>query len=65
MEKLFYFFFTPDVDIQPEKQLLDKVTGICVSEMQGDVWSKPQRVILEDPGKLALDGREFVQDNVI
>ena len=65
MEKLFYFFFTPDVDIPPEKQLLDKVTGIYVSEMQGDVWSKPQRVILEDPGKLALDGREFVQDNVI
>lgn len=58
-----YFFFTPDVRVPPEKQLLDSVTGIYVSHKQGDSWEKPERVILQDPGKLALDGCFFVLEN--
>jgi len=55
-----YFFFTPDVSIPAEKQLLDGVTGIWVTHCSGETWSEPQRVWLTNPGKLALDGCEFV-----
>lgn len=58
-----YFFFTPDPNIPPEKQLLDGVTGIYVSKNQDGVWLDAERIILQDSGKLALDGAEFVQDN--
>ncbi|VVC04745.1 WD40-like Beta Propeller Repeat protein [Candidatus Burarchaeum australiense] len=59
-----YFFFTPDVRVPAEKQLLDKVTGIWVSRKEADgSWGEPERVLLQDPGKLALDGCEFVQGN--
>jgi len=58
-----YFFFTPDPNIAPEKQLFDKVTGIYVSKKQGENWTKPQRVTLQDKGKLALDGCLFVEGN--
>ncbi|MEW6505896.1 MAG: hypothetical protein AB1457_18245 [Chloroflexota bacterium] len=60
-----YFFFTPDVDVPPEKQVLDKVTGIYVSRKQNGTWTEPERVILQDSGKLALDGAEFVQNDVM
>lgn len=56
-----YFFFTPDVRVPPEKQLLDEVTGIWKSQKTGDVWGKPQRVWLQKPGKLALDGAVCIQ----
>lgn len=55
-----YFFFTPDVDVPPEKQILDDVTGIWFSELIGKKWSKPKRVWLQDPDKLALDGAHWV-----
>lgn len=58
-----YFFFTPDPNIVPEKQLLDRVTGIYVAKKQDGVWLSAERVILQDSGKLALDGAEFVQGN--
>lgn len=58
--KTLYFFFTPDPKIPPEKQLLDTVTGIYVTRKEGSTWSKPERVVLQDPGRLALDGCEFV-----
>src|SRR3989344_6797255 len=58
-----YFFFTPDVKIPPEKQLLDDVTGIYVSQNINGAWQKPERILLQDSKKLALDGCEFVQDN--
>ncbi len=61
----FYFFFTPDVRVPVEKQVIDGVTGIYVSDMQEDGWGKPERVFLQDPGKLSLDGCPFVQDDVI
>jgi hypothetical protein len=60
-----YFFFTPDVRVPVEKQLLDGVTGIYLSKKQDGVWSRPERVILQDSGKLALDGAEFVQGNTM
>ena len=61
----FYFFFTPDVNIPTEKQILDGVTGIYVSKKINSEWSKPERVILQDPGKPALDGCEFVSGDIM
>jgi hypothetical protein len=60
-----YFFFTPDVKIPAEKQLLDGVTGIYVSQKVDGQWGSPERILLQDPGKLALDGCEYVQENVM
>lgn len=60
-----YFFFTPNVTVPAEKQVLDGVTGIYVSTRQNGAWSTAERVILQDTGKLALDGAEFVQDDMM
>jgi hypothetical protein len=60
-----YFFFTPDVNVPVEKQVLDGVTGIYVSKKQNGAWSPAERVILQDAGKLALDGAEFVQGDTM
>ena len=60
-----YFFFTPDVDVPIQEQILDGVTGLYVSHLYDGEWGKPERIILQDPGKLAMDGCEFVQGNVI
>ncbi len=59
----FYFFFTPDTSIPAEKQLFDNVTGIWHSHKTNGIWSEPERIWLIEPGKLALDGCEFVQGN--
>ncbi len=58
-----YFFFTPDVRVPVEKQILDGATGIYVSHKVNGQWSEPERIFLQDPGKLAGDGCEFVQGN--
>ena len=58
-----YFFFTPDVDVPVDQQIYDEVTGIYVSEQSGSAWKTAERVWLQDPGKMALDGAEFVQGN--
>lgn len=60
-----YFFFTPDAHVPAEKQLLDGVTGIYVSHKTSDKWGRPQRVILQERGKLSLDGCVFVQGDVM
>ena len=60
-----YFFFTPNVSVPANKQLFDGVTGIYVSEKVNGNWTDAQRVVLEDPGTLALDGCEFVQGNTM
>ena len=59
-----YFFFTPDVSIPAEKQLLDGVTGIymCVKNDDG-IWREPKRVVLNDD--ISLDGAEFIQGNIM
>ena len=61
----FYVFFTPDPSVPAEKQVIDGVTGIYVSHKVNGQWQKPERVILQDAGKLALDGCEFIQGNKI
>src|SRR4030067_1346144 len=60
-----YFFFTPNVTVPAEKQLFDGVTGIYVSRKQEGSWGKAERIVLQVPGKLALDGAEFVQGNTM
>ncbi len=55
-----YFFFSPDVTVPVEQQLTDGVTGIYRSTLNGSEWSLPERVWLQTPGKLALDGCEVV-----
>jgi len=55
-----YFFFTPDASIPVEGQIQDGVTGIYVSSKINGEWNKPERVMLQDAGKLAGDGCEFV-----
>ena len=60
-----YFFFTPNVTIPAEQQVTDGVTGIYVSTKQNGIWTTAQRVILQDTGKLALDGAEFVQGDTM
>lgn len=62
--KTFYVFFTPDVSVPAEKQVLDGVTGIYVSHLlENGSWSKPQRVSFGNT--LSLDGCAFVQGNRI
>ena len=58
-----FFFFTPDVRVPAEKQISDEVTGVWVSHKTGNSWSEAERVWLQDPGKLALDGAVCIQDN--
>ncbi|HHQ44782.1 MAG TPA: hypothetical protein ENN13_01430 [Candidatus Altiarchaeales archaeon] len=60
-----YFFFTPDVRVPVDKQVIDGVTGIWVSKKVNGAWSEPERVILHYKDKLSLDGCEFVQNGVI
>jgi len=60
-----YFVFTPDVNMPLEKQLMDGVTGIYVSHKTDGVWGEAQRVVLQDPGKLSLDGCEYVRDDIM
>ncbi len=60
-----YFWFTPDPNIPPQKQLLDDVTGIYVAKKQNGDWGQAQRVWLQDAGELSLDGCEFVQGNIM
>ena len=59
--KSLYFFFTPDVRIPVEKQILDSVTGVYLSEKVGTEWTEAKRVWLQDPGKLSLDGALCIQ----
>jgi hypothetical protein len=64
-EEIFYLFFTPDVKVPIEEQLMDGVTGIYVSKKINDIWNEPERVILQDPWKVSLDGCTFVYDNIM
>ena len=59
----FFFFFTPDVSVPAEKQLLDGVTGIWWMQKNGTSWTSPERIILSKD--VSLDGAEFVQGNTM
>jgi hypothetical protein len=54
----FYFFFTPDVRVPVEKQILDSVTGMWQSRLSGGQWAEPERVVLSDD--ISLDGCQIV-----
>jgi hypothetical protein len=58
--RTFLFFYTPDAQIPAEKQLFDGATGIYMTERVDGPWAEPWRLVLQDPGKLALDGCEFL-----
>ena len=58
-----YVWFTPDPSVPAEGQVGDGVTGIYLFHRTSDGWSSPERVWLQDPGKLSLDGCEFVLGN--
>jgi hypothetical protein len=60
-----YFFFTPDVRIPVEKQLLDEVSGIYISHLENGSWGPAERVMLQNPGKLAMDGCEEIIGDVM
>ena len=60
-----YIFFTPDVRVPAEKQVADRVTGIYMFRKTNGIWGDVQRVMLQDAGKLALDGCEFVLGSVM
>ncbi len=61
--KTMYFFFTPDVRIPPEQQITDTVSGVWVSQKVTGDWGKAERLWLQEPGKLSLDGAVAVQDD--
>lgn len=54
----FFFFFTPDVDVPAEKQLIDGVTGIWWTQKVGDEWTSPEKIRLHDD--VSLDGAQCV-----
>jgi hypothetical protein len=60
-----YVWYTPDVSKPAEEQVMDGVTGIYVFYKSNGKWSAAERVMLQDPGKLALDGCEFIQGDVM
>ena len=62
---IFTFVFVPDVRVPPEKQLLDGVSGIYITKKMDGVWTEPERVVLQEPGKVSLDGCQFLQGDVI
>ena len=62
--KTLTFFFTPDPNVPAEVQIVDGVTGIYISHNIDGDWSEPERMVLQDPGKLSLDGCLFLQANI-
>lgn len=59
----FFVWFTPDVRVPAEQQLLDGATGIYWSRRAGGVWTEPERVLLSDD--LALDGGAFFRRDTL
>ncbi|RLF30597.1 MAG: hypothetical protein DRN07_08375, partial [Thermoplasmata archaeon] len=59
----FFFFFTPDVEVPPEKQLIDGATGIWWSKKESGIWGEPERIVLHYD--VSLDGAPFVEDNTM
>jgi hypothetical protein len=54
----FFFFFTPDVSVPVEKQLIDGVTGIWWTQKVGDNWTSPEKIDLSDD--VSLEGAQCV-----
>ncbi len=51
-----YTFFTPDASVPVNLQLVDGVTGIYRSVLDGDSWTEPERVWLSYYDDPSLDG---------
>ncbi len=60
-----WFWFTPDVRVPPEKQILDGVTGIYEAKLEAKGWTEGVRVLLSRPHELALDGAQCVQGDTM
>ncbi len=58
-----YVWFTPDVSKPVQDQLTDGVTGIYRFQRENDTWGAAERIPLQDPGKLSLDGCAFILDD--
>jgi hypothetical protein len=58
-----YFVFVKDVREEIHIQIKDAVNGIWVSKFINSAWQEPELILLQKPGKLALNGCEFVQGN--
>jgi len=56
--QMFFFFFTPDIDKEPQEQLIDGVTGIWWCQLINGSWTEPERIILSED--VSLDGAEWV-----
>jgi len=61
----FYFFFTPNVKVSVDKQLLDGATGIYSALISDGIFTDVKRVLLHDRDKLSLDGCTFVRGNTM
>jgi len=61
----FYIWSTPDPGIPAEGQVGDGVTGIYVSRKIDGEWQEPERIWLQDPGKLSLEGAAFIQGDTM
>ncbi|OPY29577.1 MAG: hypothetical protein A4E28_00796 [Methanocella sp. PtaU1.Bin125] len=59
----FYFFFTPDVRVPVEKQLIDGVTGVYWTKRAGGVWTEPEKLVLNDD--VSMDGCVCVQGDTM
>ncbi len=59
----FLFFFTPDVQVPAQKQLLDHVTGVWYTTRSGGNWTEPSRVVTSSD--LALDGCPFLDGTTL
>ena len=55
-----YLFFTPNISAPLEQQVVDGVTGIYAFRKEAGAWGTAERVLLQEPGKAALDGCGFV-----
>ena len=58
-----YFVFVKDVREEPHIQIRDVVNGMWVSKIENGAWQEPELVMLQEPGKLALNGCQYVQGN--
>lgn len=61
--KTLYFFFTPDVRVPVEKQVLDGVTAIYMSRQENGRWSEPVKVLLNDD--ISLEGCAFINNDLM